>query len=220
MAISDFMKGTVKINWKGGQGFQEQYNFDTTIVANATSWLGTICNYRSLLLPLGFEIVWAQVSQLSVQRDSYVPASYFFQPRLLGAESTVEACNNVASGLLYRFTTNGGQWGNRLIRGLRDSWIADYASTIGTPTVYASVGALPTIANGMSVVSAIGGYLSAVKLLTTSMKKIVTPPVPPATVPTISYNNVPWSGWQYQRIADRDVGKGYSMTRGRKRKTV
>ncbi len=228
MAIrTDFIEGKLRINWPGGYGFSEDYKFDTTDFSVAKTNFTTIINYRVQLLALDFEVAFASLSQQTIKGDSVVPVGYEVASKLNDIEAAlgspiVENCNNPQTGLMYRFANGQGGWVNRVFRGLRDSWVDNYVD-LQTRTLYAPADPLATIVDGMTSADAVGSFVEAVRRLTSLFKKRKKILWASLTVPewdVTAFETQANDGISFCRMAERDTGGGYSVSRGRRKATI
>lgn len=218
--VPDFMVATIKVNSKAKGGWSEKYVLNTTDYATAKTTLATIINFRSAILAAGFSVIDGTCSKQSLKGDSVLPSGYSYLPTLLAAEGAIEACNEPGDGLLYRFDTGTGKKSNRLIRGVRDSWILDFTNQLAVTVItdFTGIGARPAF--GTSMVNALTYFLKAVAVntfLAVDRNKLNLDPAPD---PSQRYEMVPFVRIQYRKAGHRDTGAGYSYKRGRKKKKV
>lgn len=211
MSISSFWKLKLWINHTKGQGFSESYNLVSTNRTQAKADSAIILSNRALLLPLNTSIVFASVSNNDTPPDSAIPDTYLSDPMELDAETPVEGCNRMKEGIAVNFFTNDGRKQHRLFRALRDSWTLDMDLTV-TPSSSTSPGSWVTPAAGFTAADAIGQFLSVCLYKTQHIRKLATDPV--------TYDNVVFNGYSVEGIGERDVGPGYSFSRGRQRAMV
>lgn len=207
--VSDFVEGVIKINGRIG-GWSEKYRFNVgTNVTLAATRFAEIATARAKLLARYHSIVGSSLSVWSRTRDSYPQPTFQTGPELIGAEmGDPETCNETGSGFLVRFNTNAGRFENRLIRGLRDSWIEDNVTTLAAYTVYAD-GAVPIAYNPPdSAVNLLGNYLALVRKHTQLF--VASDDVLPDLFKVYSFETT-----QYRRVGKRDLGRRLGTGRGR-----
>lgn len=215
--VGDFVEGKIFIDGQFG-GFSESYKFRPDIdIISARTVLGNIIKARGRLLAKNHSILRGVVSQWSVNRDKHTPlgTSYSdYQPRLIGSEMAIEECNSTGTGLLYRFDSGVGKFANRLLRGVRDSWITANASTLGAFTDYAlnaylGGGPTPAYTDPVAAADLIGNYLAYVRDVT-AIYVYDLASAPNVWIP-YTFDSV-----QYRRVGSHDTGKRNSVSKGKK----
>ncbi len=204
----DFAVVTLKIDGEFG-GWTEKYNllpsYDLTA---ALPVAGLIATKRSRLLARRHTILDTVISMKAVRNDSRNPASYVASPVLIGAEMTdPEETNETGSGLLFTFLTGDGKRTNRLIRGVRDSWITRNRNTLAAPTAYGIGGPYLTYVAPATAVDLLGDFLAYVRDNTV----LINGPTggPPVWTPYT------YTEYLYRRVAKHDMGKRIGVSRGR-----
>lgn len=211
MPVTEYAEAKVRINFKTSGGLTENLQFNTAIIADAKALCLAYCNYRAAILPKDFEIVAAVVSLKTKKFDRYPVTGFATKGILLAAEMTdPDPCNVPQDGLLYRFDTMAGKATNRLLRLVRDSWITNKQAMFGSTYLAAPFvpGAVPVATEGYTV--ALDKWVKWVGANTVFHK---------LTAPN-TWDVLPFQRIQFLRVSTRDFGKGYSMTRGRKKATV
>jgi hypothetical protein len=204
--VNDYMTGVILIEGKDG-GQSERFNFNTTSYATAKTGIETLATKFARILPAGFSILRATVSQKSVRGDANVGEGYTYLPVLVGSESSIETPNNPGSGFLVRFDTGDGKFSNRNIRPVRDSWIADNRRGIAAFTVYAAGGPYLTYSAPAAEVDLVGDLLASIRDLTVLIRK--------SGFSNPAYRPYTFTSWQYRRIATHDYGQRHGISRGR-----
>jgi len=234
--ITNFMEAKGFINFTGatGGGFVENYKIDTTDYDIAKQKLAKILTSRSAILAYAWGIVHATVSAKTVRGDSSIPqvdntrptpasGKYCNGPLLLNnnaiavpadeVDLAVDAvCNDKEVALLFRFDTGTGKRVSRIVRAIRDSWVTNNLVQFGgmtpsLPWTEPDTAALDTYS------VALNNYLRQVAFQTRYMEKI------PATSPQ-EYNALAWASIEYQRVSYRDMGRGFSDSRGRRKARI
>lgn len=238
----DFYKLRVGINYFTN-GWTEIYNLRTAVLATAKKMAGFICAARARILPVGFSIKRNPMLSLALQFKDGVPvfgqfASYTGEVLLDLDDTTPEAdfvstpiCNNPNVGLLYRYDCANGQYAYRAVRGLRDSWVADFTKSFTAQTTYyvnpdftlPNTGNNSPYANFNALVApfkisdALGVYLSTVR----DACAIYNPTTPP---PIVDYTQSVFAAaagtdtvYQFQRMSERRGGKRVGTKRGKQK---
>lgn len=219
IAITDFWELTVHINFNKG-GFTEKYRLADATVADAKSKAVKLISCRADLFSKGMVVAQASLSKYTKFKDFHYPYSYRYRSINLAGEADLDAiatANDFEVGPLWRFDTNMGRFGNRVIRGLRDSQI------VANDAVYAS-SALHTqaqvdawagaVANTTTHAAVMQMYLSAVVHLTKHI--VVTSKTAYVNgVRTMTGVQKDWVDIQYRKLGSRDYGARYGDTSGR-----
>ncbi len=208
---ANHIKGRLFINHTSEQGFSESYRFPTTNYAQARDWMKEVLDYRSLLLGLNTSIVHHSLSLVDSDHDSDMVPSHLSDPAELDTETGtgVLPINRLKEGIKTRFFTADGKSTTFLYRAIRDDWTEDMLLTITPGSSILPVSWTPAAA-GFTAASAIAHFMSVVFNRTNHVKK-----TGPGT-----YVLTAWSAYQVKGIGERDCGKGYSFTRGRKKQTI
>jgi len=218
----DLMIGTLYING-GGVGWAEKHFISTPQASpptaadytDATNRFFKICTTRSWLLAAGFTIVWARVSSTFAVRDSVAAIAGPIVGGLLAdetpPEAVLEVCNEPDDALLYRFEDGVGRFGQRMVRGLRDSWITDTKAVgaltgpIFGPGTYTAGGyANPTVKNRGNVLN---NYLVSLQENTIMAAKKVAGPN--------NWITFPLTNVIYRYAANRKSGNPFQRSHGR-----
>ncbi len=209
--VSDYMECKLWVDFRNG-GWSEKYNLNTTSYATAKTQFSQIITARAPLLSSDFRIVHAVISKKNIKGDSVFPMNQALlpPPRKLDSESTVGVCNAPDTSLLIRFDSGVGKFGNRHIRGTRDTWVTDDLLQI-TPTAYAVGGPYLTYATPPTLDTSahvLGNYLAIVRDLTCLFKQTAALTDPTPFTPYV------FDFWQFQHVSAKDVGRRYSPSRG------
>ena len=216
---SEVIRATFFMVYKG-QGFSETYIIDEDNYPDAEPKAQAIMNARAALMPLGCTMDWARISKESVNRDSRALIVGSFKAGTLlspvtadtDTETALEASNNVSSGLMYRFDGADGEWGNRLIRCVRDSWVTNQWIATVAATTPAKTDAPVALAAGMTMQAALNHYLIAVMNNSVIFGKsgIVDQP----------YRVTPIDQCRFRGVRKRDTGAPFGVSAGRRKKLV
>ena len=132
----DVMKGTMTIRGPGGRWteryFLGQPDPAMPIVPSFADGLIMFSNLiarRAYLLAGGYSIISGVLTLKSKPRKSVQSMFTPFDAAPVTGEllATVEACNEVGDGFLFRFEDSNGKYDERLFRAMRDSWIQNQA---------------------------------------------------------------------------------------------
>ncbi len=199
---------TLKIDGEYG-GWSEKYNLKPDVdLTAALPIAGIIATKRARLLARRHSILDCVISMKAVRNDSRNPASYQSSPELIGSEMTdPEETNETGSGLLYTFLTGDGRRTNRLIRGVRDSWITRNRTSLAAATAYAVGGPYLTYSAPATALDLLGDYLAYVRDNTVLIRgPFGGPPV---------WTPYTYTEYLYRRVAKHDMGKRIGISRGR-----
>jgi len=194
----DFYRGTIEINFnrlparagspvQGETGWGEEYFFPLTPGVDATrNNMRNLVAARAALLPLDCYIFRAGFGQASVCKSHYSLNGNAINPLITLAEGwaqSPEACNDIESGMLWRFENGAGRRWQRIITGLRDSWASDMNLLVGS-FGYDPVSAMPAPqaatfggvqATATATVS--GGAVNSVSITAGGGPYVIPPPV-------------------------------------------
>ena len=216
---AEVIRATLFFTYKG-LGFSETYVIDKDNYADAEPLAQQIVTARAALMPLSCTMDWARLSKESVQRDSraLIVGSYNSGTLLspvttdIDTEVALEASNNVSSGLMYRFDGADGEWSNRLIRCVRDSWITAQWIAVVASTTPAKADVPVAIAAGMTMQDALNHYLIRVMNNAVIYGKSGDPAAP--------FRVTPIDQVRFRGVRKRDTGAPFGASRGRRKKLV
>lgn len=219
--VRAFMKGTIHMNHLQYGGFEESFELPTTDYATGKASLQKIVNYRRALLPADIEIVHANCSRTDRDGDSARIGGLPLGQIQLNGEDPGEDCHTPESGYLYRFDTGSGVWRNYLIRGLRDSWIEHNRKKVSGADYVSSFAPEPTLPDGTSsTFDALKAFLQIVAA-TTRIHVPGTYQIEPAPAdPEPGFDVLEITRVQFRKIGSRDVGRGFSRRKRRRKKAV
>ena len=216
--VTEYMESKAFINYAGqdGGGFSEVFHQNTTVYATANANFTLLLSSRASLLAGQCSIVHATSSRKTVKNDSALPVNYDYLPMYLFGEA-VEAdrtCNDREVGLLFELDNGAGKMVSRLLRMVRDSWvdnntclvaIADEGPAFAIPVVATAPLDAPALA--------VSNFLQTLGYVTSCIVKANGPPV-------TQWNVTPWQTIRYKRIGYRDMGRGFSNRKGRRKAKV
>lgn len=204
----------LKIFYNGADfGFSEIYALRAAGFTASESAALTLIDARRRLLASGINIVHAVLSDKATKGDSLVVQGYTSGNILLDAEDTAgtdDVMNDPQVGLLMRFDTGDGKFANRLIRGIRDSWVEDNKKTMDLGTDYAVGGPYLTYAVDPALDTSedvIGNYCAIVRDYTYLVR--------PSGNTLNPYDLNIFALWQYRRVGAHQVGKRFGASKGR-----
>ena len=234
----DFIRGKVSVDSPGAPGWQEQYDFNTTDPNVAKTRFIELLNYRAAALPLGYTLRRPSLSQASVYRDSYVVTGFVavgqlvdlitYPPYALGAlETTMEGANDPNSGILYRFEDGFGRRWNRLIKGLRDSWIEPSNNFVGgEPLAVVATGRQNSFAYNAGPGASVDPALIMQDLVSAIVKNCMFSKITTVNqFPTRPYKLMTADPFVitrvlYQKVGARQTGEGYRGKKARRKQKI
>lgn len=218
---SNYYKLKLSINCLTG-GIQETYNlFPPTLSINACIPIALgIMQYRGQILAKGAAIVDAVISKETFAAnypDGYrFPASSLYGPILMkkisdaANEPVIEPYGDPTQGIAWQLDTGAGVIDHRLIRMIRQTWVAGNAFT-GNNVLPGGANLPPfTISSGIVTLAvAIGKYMDCVRDNTFSVARgtsdfRITP-----------YARTASSNWKINGISKKAVGFAWPRVQGR-----
>jgi len=195
-----------------GKGWSEKYELGgLASYAAAKTAFNVITLARTMLLANTGDVVHARVSKKDTKRERKaldgLPLPALDLLAEAGPPIAIEACNDVKSCIQVALETADGNWANRLIRGVRDSWIANHACIV-TPSIPAAVTAADTVA-GKTEAVALGTYLRALLQYTVHLEP------DPAAGQEGTFLSEPWDSAVVVQVTSRDTGRAFRSGRGR-----
>lgn len=224
VAVQNYMEGKIFINYGGdeGGGFSEIVKQNVTDYATANTNLGLITTERAHLLPYNAQVVHATNSLKAVKNDSSIPTGYSSQPILLDAEAdatTDSLCNDRDVGLLFRFDTGVGKQQNKLLRMIRDSWVEDDVTSLTLADINAPFTPAVTAPADASAL-AIANYMNTLAYYTAFFNPGLYQFDPLPAAKTFGWDVLPWTQVQYVRVGNRQMGRGYSVRKSRRKARI
>ena len=222
MALSgpNMMQLRVYTNYRDS-GYSEGFNLGPGSYTGLEPNAVLIVNAIARLLPAGFTIPHAVMSDLKTLRESMVVSGFTYTGDVLDAEpvfATDSLCNDPEVSFLVRWGDGNGKYSNRHIRGLRDGWVVDNKSTLALAAPYAINGPYmnalnpppdPVYAPGDASTAVINNLLSIIR-----DKSVLLDPV--TKTPGLgSYSYTPFLSWNFRRVSSKDVGYRFAGNRGR-----
>lgn len=207
-SVPTFMLGRLYISGETS-GWVENYpmNIQSDLTLARTN-LATLATARARILAKGHKILRATVSNKEVRRDAVIASGYVYEPVIIGSEMDApEETNTSGVGLLFRFDTGDGRFSNRLIKGVRDSWITRNRFTLGTPTAYPTGGPYLSYSAPAAALALLGDYLAKFRDLCCLFKQTGTGPN--------SYTPFSYESYVFRRVSKHDEGKRIGIGRGR-----
>jgi len=196
----------------GGHGWSDKWFLDYPDFASASLIASRIAIYRARALAPGGEVVWARMSFVDTPRNTVACLNAPIKPLAYTGEQAT-AIQDPYTALHFRYETADGQWANRLIRGIGDDVVANFElvpsiTTNNTWRQYGPTDALPSFNDpGIPHSNMVLAYLEYARRNTVHAKLDVGP--------TVSYIITPWSKVIFRKVANRDTGRAFGMTRGR-----
>lgn len=205
------MKLTMNINYKGGGWSETYFGGPDQPLQQFAAVLPQLITLRRHTLPSSAEIVHAKMSVTGNDRDS-VPVNNGVLPgfHIIDAENP-GVVDTTGVGVLVRYTTAAGKWATRILRGIPDEIITDN-KLLGSITS-------PAWADGAAVPdpTAQGTWYLKMGLFLEYLKRN-TQWHSPARNRVVNANFVidPWAMWHVRRVAQRDTGRPFGLSRGRR----
>lgn len=210
--------GTMYFNYKG-YGWSEKYPLLANAAASGAYNFSQVLSYfqdgvsrRAKLLGLGVNIVWARLTNSLTPHRSIAAISGPQAPILVDSESTVGVINDIRDGYHFRLENASGFYGNRILRGLRDTWISDQdvqATTITTPPLDVTSGTYVGSASqaGLARKDALADFLQWI-----GQNSGIASKVPGSS---INYNVTTIATIAFRAVAGRKTGRPFGIHRGR-----
>lgn len=180
-----------KIQFGSVGGFSESYYLKGVTLAAAKINLSALVTARQAMLHSSIDIEYANVSQLGVNRDSYIVIN---GPQAGSDTVTVNAPNRLQDAILLRQESQGGRICNRYVHDVPD----------------------PSVVNGSYVASgvpawdtALTAYIVALKANAGFLKKVN--PLDPTTWIIEDWGQVVSRG-----LTSHKIGRPFDMQRGRR----
>lgn len=199
----------------GGQGFSDKYFLPYTSFSDAATVANRLVRWRAAALTYPGEVCWARMSFVDTPRNTIgclkapIPAGAAFTG---GSSNPVE---DVWTALHFRLETADGHWANRLVRGISDAAVQELKlqpNAVPTWVPYVPGDPLPDPDDPSTPYpNLVLGYMEYVRR-NTIWAKLATPG------PLFSWEVMPWSKVIFRKIANRQTGVAFGMTRGRARK--
>lgn len=202
----------------GANGFQERYFLNTTTFAAAKTVGELIMSWRASAMAPGLVMTWARTSFVDTPRNTIALIDRPLKTRAYTETGDHPSAppETIYAALHYRFETAGGLWGNRLLRGINDEWIEDATLMYndGSLRPYAPGDPLPDLTDvGRTRAEIFRGMLSILRDNTFYAGLITDDPEP-------LWELLPWNRIIFRKVAKRDTGSPFGITRGRARKKV
>lgn len=196
---------------------KEVYGLNTTDFSVARPIAQFVAEARACILPLNTSLRRVKMSTIQAKFDSVYVLQNALVGTLLAAEVALESCNDTEVGYLYRFQDGEGHHCQRLIRIIRDSWLADRektqaasGSTLGTVTP--SGGGLVPIAPAMAAADALGNWLGAFRDNCYSFRPSEAGPFP--------YDLISYNDYAFSKVGFKKTGRSTLKSPGRRKATV
>lgn len=173
------------------------------------------CANRAYLLGLGVEITWARLTNSANPRQSVAVLSGPLAATALAAETPVEKINDVEAGLHFRLETPSGKVSNRILRGLRDTWVTD--QDVVASLVPATPVALPTADYAAAEV---GGSFTKANALLNFLVWIGRNCVNVQKQAPNSYEFATFKSALFRVVSDHQTGRPFGGHRGKARSQV
>lgn len=224
--VKKYMEGKIYINFLGeeGGGFSEVYKMDTTDYAVANASMSLIATERTRLLPYLWETVHVTNSIKDNLRDSSIPTGYASAPFLLGMEASLSAdamCNDKEVTLLFDMDTGAGKIVSKHLRAIRDVWISNGVCDLTTTSFDYSSPFVPGVTvTGDAYELAIANYFQTVGYHTRCMVPGLYQFDPLPAAKTFGYDVKPWTQILYRRVSDRQMGRGFSARKARRKTKI
>lgn len=191
-------------------GWAEKFNLGALSgYTDALNNMNYLVQARRMILADDFRIAYARVSKLDTAREAKAIVTSDQGPLNLDSEAgppiAIESCNEVKSCIHLRFETDDGNWANRFVRGVRDSWTSGALLTV-TPSVPGSV-LITDLVAGKTAAVALGSYIRTLLTIDKYRYKDGTGPV--------TYTSKIWTSYALRGITSRDTGKPFGAGRGR-----
>lgn len=196
-----------------GQGWSEKFYLPQTTFDSAATTAKQLAIWRSAALAPGGQVVWARMSFVDTPRNTI---ACLVQPLVAATyRGSVEGpIEDVYTALHYRFETADGHWANRLIRGIPDDAVKEMQIQPGLlPTwqPYGPTSPLPDPADLTNEYpNMVLAYLEYARRVTIWAHQLPGP--------TVAWETMPWSKVIFRKVANRQTGVAFGMTRGRARK--
>lgn len=218
------MEGKLFINYggEGGGGFSEVYKMNTTVYSTANANLLEIINNRAACLAYNFSIAHATNSRKMRKGDSSLPVGWNGTPILLDVEAALDAdapCNDREVALVFKFDTGVGKQANRLLRAIRDQWVIDGESQVVYSVQSSPFAYTATVATD-GYGTAVENYVNVVALHTSHFVPGMFAFSPPSPTLTAGWDPLAWAAVYYHRVGDRDMGRGYSARKARRKARI
>lgn len=204
--LSTSMKGVLYINHRNA-GWSETYYLKTNSYADGLSALALLAAYRRSFMATGTEMVWARVSFIGNPKEAKGLGGLPLKPLpQVGANETLD---NPFDALHYRFETATGKSGNKLLRGVPDSLVADFKFNGIMPEPLDPAEALSNPNDPAGSLSRI--QRSFLRWLISNTQRVqITDKGPPAQGIAEA-----WDRCIPRKISNRKTGRPFGMFRGR-----
>lgn len=197
----------------GGQGWSDKFYLPQTTFDSASITARQLAIWRSAALAPGGQVCWARMSFVDTPRNTIACLN---QPLLAAtyAGSTEGPIEDVYTALHWRFETADGHWANRLIRGIPDDVVREMQiqpNIAPTWQPYGPTSALPDpddLSNPYP--NMVLAFLEYARRVTIWAKL--------GPGPTVNFDTMPWAKVIFRKVANRQTGVAFGMTRGRARK--
>lgn len=219
--VRAYMVGKIHCNHIYFGGFSESYPLNTLDYATGKTLLTKIVNYRRALLSEDIDVVHAYVSRTDREDDSARVAGLPLDHIELAGEEPIEECHTPESGFLYRFDSGSGKYRNLLIRGLRDKWIEKQRKQIAGGDYLSVFAPEPALPDGTTTPS--NALIAFLKVVAANCPIFVPGNYqfdPPPAEPEPGFDVLDIARVQFTKIGSRDVGRGFSRGRRRRKKTI
>jgi hypothetical protein len=202
----------------GAHGWQESHVMPQTTFAGAKVKAALVVDWRAASIAVGGTLTWARLSYIDRPRFTVAVIDRPRKPLVYAGSTFTGAIEDPYTCLHARYETADGRWANRLFRGVPDLIVSELELQTVDTTILAwpFAAPLPDITDKNTAKIDIFRGMMRVIANETRYCKTITMPNPTAVPPVVgSFELLDWNEIVYRKIANRNTGRPFGITRGR-----